>query len=224
VEDHQLKLSSFIGSSPAYYTATVDADGRITGESVNARSSLPFIATPDASAELPDAYALTKLKAGENRLQFRFPDAEGKLISNTDASFQGKPLIIAIGGTWCPNCIDEAGFLSRWYLENKKRGIEVIALQYERQTDAAFVKKAFTRFRQQFNIQYPLLLGGIADKQAVVASLPALENFISFPTTLFIDRNGVVQKIHTGFNGPATGKYYEEFIREFNSEADKLLR
>lgn len=67
-------------------------------------------------------------------------------------------------------------------------------------------------------------MGGIADKQAVTASLPALQNFISFPTTIFIDRTGRLSKIYTGFSGPATGEHYEHFIKAFNEEVDKLLK
>jgi hypothetical protein len=67
-------------------------------------------------------------------------------------------------------------------------------------------------------------LGGVADKQAVVTSLPALQNFVSFPTTIFVDRNGKVAKIHTGFTGPATGEHYTAFIKEFNEEVNNLLK
>jgi hypothetical protein len=29
--------------------------------------------------------------------------------------------------------------------------------------------------------------------------------------------------VHTGFNGPATGLFYEEFKEEFNQQIDSLL-
>jgi hypothetical protein len=29
--------------------------------------------------------------------------------------------------------------------------------------------------------------------------------------------------VHTGFNGPATGKFHEEFKKEFNELIDQLL-
>jgi thiol-disulfide isomerase/thioredoxin len=224
IEDGKVQLSAFIGSSPSYYTATVNLDGTLQGENVNARGSTAFTAVPNKDAALPDAYTLTKLKEGNAILNFSFPDAEGKIVNSTDAKFAGKPLIISIGGTWCPNCMDEAGFLGPWYEKNKTRGIEVIALQYERQTDAAFVKKTFERFKKQYGLNYTLLLGGVADKQAVVASLPALQNFVSFPTTIFVDKQGKVSKIHTGFTGPATGEHYTAFIKEFNAEVDNLLK
>ena len=103
-------------------------------------------------------------------------------------------------------------------------GIEIVGIQFERQEDSAYVKKVFNRFRKYYGIEYSLLLGGLADKQAVVEALPQLENFISFPTTVFVDKHGKVKKIHTGFSGPATGKHYTKFINDFNAEVDELLK
>jgi len=53
--------------------------------------------------------------------------------------------------------------------------------------------------------------------------LPALNGIAAFPTTLFIDRKGNVRKVHTGFSGPATGKFYDEFKKEFNRLIDQLV-
>jgi thiol-disulfide isomerase/thioredoxin len=133
-------------------------------------------------------------------------------------------VIITIGGTWCPNCVDETSFLAPFYKANRARGVEVISIQYERQTDSAFVRKVLTRMRQRYDIQYDQVLGGIADKQVVAASLPALNSFLAFPTTIFIDKKGRVVKIHTGYTGPATGQYYQDFVKEFNGEVDTLVR
>ena len=102
--------------------------------------------------------------------------------------------------------------------------MEVIAIHYERQTDTAFLRKAFQRFHKKFDIEYDEVIAGVADKQAVAESLPALNTFLSFPTTVFIDRKGKVSKIHTGYTGPATGSYYTEFVKEFNAEIDRLLK
>lgn len=226
IEGDQIQLSSFIGSSPAYYRATIQPDGTIKGESLGVRGTgSPFQATFNEKAALPDAFALTHLRSeAATAFQFSFPDASGKLISSNDERFKGKPLILAIGGTWCPNCMDEAAFLGKWYKENKDKGIEVVALQFERDTTPAFVKKTFDRFSKRFDIRYPLLLGGVADKQAVVQKLPALANFISFPTTIFLDKDKQVKKIHTGFSGPATGKEYDLFMKEFNEIVASLLQ
>jgi hypothetical protein len=56
-----------------------------------------------------------------------------------------------------------------------------------------------------------------------LATLPSLATFKAFPTTIFIGKDGKVSKIHTGFSGPATGKFYDDFVKEFNEEVDRLL-
>ena len=223
VEADSFRLSSFIGSGPSLYVGHIEKDGKIEGQNIGARGSQPFTGIKDSKAALPDAYTLTALKENE-KLNFSFPDANGRIVSLKDEKYRNKVVIVTIGGTWCPNCIDETNFLSPWYAANKARGIEVISIQYERQTDTAFTRKVLTRMRDRYNITYDQVVGGIADKQVVAASLPALTTFLSFPTTIFIDRQGKVDKIHTGFNGPATGRYYDEFKQEFNEEVNKLVK
>jgi peroxiredoxin len=224
VEKDSFHLSSFIGSVPVYFRGQFSNKGTITGEQVGARSRVPFTGVENEEATLPDPYGLTYLKNGYTSLDFTFPNAEGKTVSLKDPKYQGKVVIVTISGTWCPNCMDEAGFLSPWYKKNHERGVEIITIHYERQTDTAFVRKALQRFRKRFDIQYDQLFGGTADKSVVAASLPALNTFLSFPTTIFIDKNGKVAKIHTGYSGPATGKYYAAFVKEFNEEVDTLLK
>ena len=217
-------LSSFIGSVPVYYRGRFTKQGKLYGEQVGARASTAFTGIQNEDASLPDPYGLTYLKNGYSSLSFSFPDARGKPVSLKDPKYTGKVVIVTIGGTWCPNCIDEANFLAPWFDKNRERGVEIISIHYERSTDTAFVRAALQRFRERFHIHYDQLFGGLADKSAVAASLPALNTFLSFPTTIFIDKKGKVAKIHTGYSGPATGKYYTEFVKEFNDEVDALVK
>jgi peroxiredoxin len=223
VEGNEFYLSSFIGSGISYYKGSFNKEGQLTG-TIGARGGQHFTGIPNATAALPDPYSLTLLKEGYTSFDFSFPDINGKKISLSDPKFNNKVVIVAISGTWCPNCIDEAAFLAPWYKANKKRGVEVITLHYERQTDSAFVRKALTRFRNRFGIEYDQVIAGPADKQFVASSLPALNTFLSFPTTIIIDKKGKVAQIHTGYSGPATGKYYDDFVKEFNQEIDLLVK
>ncbi|MDN3588291.1 TlpA disulfide reductase family protein [Pedobacter aquatilis] len=223
VEGNNFYLSSFIGSTPSYYKGTFSNNNEIVGESINARGSIAFAGIQNQNAELPDAYKLTYLKDGYKTLDFSFPDVNGKKISLSDEKYKGKPVILTITGTWCPNCVDEASFIAPWYKENRNKGIEVIAIHYERQLDSAYVKKALNNFREKFGIEYDQVVAGKPDKKLVAESLPALNNFLSFPTTIFINKKGEVAKIHTGYSGPATGKFYTAFVKEFNKEVDSLL-
>lgn len=223
VEGNQFWLSSFIGSSPAYYRGSFNADGTVSGEQVGLRGARKFEGRSNEEARLPDLYSLTYLKNGYKRFDFSLPDLNGHQVSLSDDKYKNKVVIIAITGSWCPNCMDETAFLSPWYKQNKQRGVEIVAIHYERKDDTAFAKKAISRYRQKFDVQYDQVFGGLADKQYVANSLPSLNTFLSFPTTIFINKKGEVAKIHTGYTGPATGRFYTGFVRDFNKEVEGLL-
>ncbi|GAB3920746.1 peroxiredoxin family protein [Mucilaginibacter myungsuensis] len=220
VQGSKFYLSSFIGSGAAYYTGYIGSDGKLNGTA----SGQPFTATKSEAAALPDPYKLTYLKEGYTSFDFSLPDVDGKKISLKDPKYKNKVTIVTITGTWCPNCIDEANFLAPWYKKNKTRGVEAIAVHYERKLDPEYLKTAIGSFKKRYGVEYDEVIGGLVDKKAVAESFPALNAFLSFPTILFIDKKGDVAKIYTGFTGPATGEYYTRFVKEFNDEVDRLLK
>ena len=223
VDGAALKLSAFSGSNPTLIDARLTDSVHLVGDFLSPGGKVHLEAVKSDTAKLPDAYTLTYLRPGFDRLSFSFPDLNGKPVSLTDAKYKGKVVVVTVLGSWCPNCIDEAEFLAPWYKENKKRGIEIVGLSFERKDDLAIAKTRLTPLIKRYDIQYDILFGGVADKQVVAQKLPELNTFLSFPTTFFIDRSGKVRKVHTGYNGPATGKYYDEFIHEFNAEVDALV-
>jgi len=222
-EGDRFYLSSFIGSSPGYYTGTVKDDGSIEGEQLGSRIRHTFSGKKDEQATLPDAKINATSRERPVLKSFAFPDIEGNIVMPGDEKYRDKVLIIPITGTWCPNCIDEAAFLSPWYKKNRERGVEIITIHYERQTDTGFYRKVMRRFRNRFDIAYDQVFGGFSNSDTVRSTL-ALPGFKAFPTTLFIDKKGKIAGIHSGYSGPATGKFYDDFITEFNEEVDKLLR
>jgi hypothetical protein len=74
-------------------------------------------------------------------------------------------------------------------------------------------------------VPYPILLAqyGSSDKIKANEKLPMLNHILSYPTTIFIDKKGKVRKIHTGFNGPATGEKYIDFKEDFDNYIELLL-
>lgn len=223
IDGGQLKLSAFSGSNPSLIEAELTGKDQLKGQFISPGGITRLEAIRNDTAKLPDPYRLTYLKPGYEKLSFSFPDLNGKTVSLQDDKYKGKVVIVTIGGSWCPNCIDEAAFLGPWYKKNKSRGVEIINLSFERKDDFAFAKSRLAPFMKRFDIQYDVLFAGAADKKVVAEKLPELNTFLSFPTTFFIDKQGKVRKVHTGYTGPAAGKYYDEFIDEFNSEVNALL-
>jgi thiol-disulfide isomerase/thioredoxin len=163
------------------------------------------------------------MRGGGKTFDFSFPDLGGHTVSSKDPQFQGKVMIVAIAGSWCPNCHDEAAFLAPLYRDYRGKGLEIVSLMFEHFGDFDRAAAATERFRQHYGIEYTTLIAGISDKDEASKKLPMLDRVYGFPTTIFIDRKGQVRKIHTGFSGPATGEHYTQFVNEVKAELDLLL-
>ncbi|CCH03404.1 alkyl hydroperoxide reductase/ Thiol specific antioxidant/ Mal allergen [Fibrella aestuarina BUZ 2] len=175
----------------------------------------------EPNAALPDPGKLTFVKPGQ-AFMFTFPDAQGKILSLNDPRFKGKVTVVQILGTWCPNCMDETRFLAPWYAKNRSRKVEVVGLAFEKTADLTESGPKIKRMAERFGVTYPVLLAGTNDKAEASKALPALNRVVAFPTTIFLDKKGQVRHIHTGFSGPGTGAYYDEYVAEFNRLVDKL--
>ncbi len=224
VRGEELYLSTFDGAHVFLYKAKIASDGTLAGDFWSGlRSHEKWSARRDSAARLPDAYQITALRPGTHQFDFAFPDLDGKTISSADAQFRGKVLIVALAGSWCPNCHDEAAFLAPLYKEYRGRGLEIVSLMFEHFGDFPRAAEATQRFRRHYGIEYTTLIAGISDKDEAAKTLPMLQSFVAFPTTIFVDRKGRVRKIHTGFTGPATGQHYLEFVTEVKRTLDQLL-
>jgi thiol-disulfide isomerase/thioredoxin len=226
VKGDKIYLSTFDGGHAFLFTADIkDATTLINGKYYSGYSGLdPWTAVRNENAKLPDAYSLTYLKHGDKKIAFTFPDINGKKVSLSDARFKDKVVIVQLLGSWCPNCMDETSYMVNYYKKYHPKGVEIIGLAYERTTDFAKSKPTLQQLKTRFNINYPLLITGYTPaKGDPLKSLPMLADFKGFPTTIIIDKKGDVRKIHTGFSGPGTGKYYTEFVSEFEKLTNELL-
>ena len=161
----------------------------------------------------------------ETPLAFTFKDIDGRSVSLGDPRFKGKVVLLQIMGSWCPNCMDETRFLSSFYKEYQNKGVEIIALAYERSTDFTRSQASLRSVRDRFQVSYPMLITGVtvSDPQRAEKTLPQLEKIVNFPTTIFINKAGQIAKIHTGFSGPGTGDHYEEQKKEIYETVNSLL-
>jgi thiol-disulfide isomerase/thioredoxin len=225
VDGDSLKLSTFDGGH-AYLFAAKIVDDKMYGSHFSGPIfKNNWIAKRDENAKLPDEFTLTKMKPGKSKLNFLFKDIDGKIVSLKDNRYKNKVVLIQIMGSWCPNCMDETGLLTKLYDEYKNKGVEVIGLAYERSTDFARSQKSLRSFQKRFNVHYEILITGVSvnDSLRALKTLPQLQDIVGFPTTIFIGKIGNVEKIHTGFNGPGTGEHYDEQKKEFYGIVDELL-
>ena len=219
-----LYLSTFDGSNAMLFKAALQPDGSLKGSLWSGLAAYrTWNAKRNPDAKLPDATKLTFLKPGYDDVNFKFTDTDGEVVSLDDARYKDKVVILQIMGSWCPNCMDETNFLQPWYKKNKQRGVEIIGLSFEKSADPAISNPKIKKMVARLGIEYPVVLAGTNTDTGTAEALPMLNKVMSYPTTIFIDRKGKVREIHTGFSGPGTGKFYDEFIKEFTALTDGLI-
>jgi thiol-disulfide isomerase/thioredoxin len=218
VIENQFKAASFDGVYNYLFTGEI-IEGKMKAEILNSYKT-QVEGVRDDNAALPDAYAQTKVSS----LQFEFPDLFGKKVSLNDEKFKNKPVIIQIFGSWCPNCLDEMNFLIQWSSQNPNRPVEILALAFERSLDTKGAKIQLLKTYHKYKIPYTVLLAGSTSEDKPMEKLKGLNNFISFPTTIFLNKKHEVLKVHTGFSGPSTGEFYDKWKKEFNLIVDQLVR
>ena len=218
-------VSRFGDFGATAYTLKPNADGtlqvtnlRDPKESNIARR--PEIARKENLAPPTDPTQQTSLENPNEPLRFSGPNLAGATITNTDDQFKGKVVIVAIGGSWCPNCHDEAPVLVDLYNKFHTRGLEIVDLSFE-EGDQLKNPERLRAFITKYQIPYTVLLMGTPDD--LNAKLPQGKNLDSWPTSFFIGRDGLVKQIHAGFSGPATGPEYTKLKAETTALVEKLL-
>lgn len=220
---NEMQLSCFDGSHAFLFKAARLADGTLKGDAYYGKfGHETWVAKRNDKFELRDPEKLTWITDSSN-VNFTFMDLNGKPVSLSDPRFKGKVVVVQIMGSWCPNCMDETAWMSELYNKYHTQGFEVIALAYERSTDTAKANPNIRRVRDKYAAQYTFLNTGKTGKDAASASLPFLNGIMSFPTTIYIDRNGKVRMVYTGFNGPATGEAYRKDTESAERLIQKLL-
>ncbi len=127
---------------------------------------------------------------------FTIKDTHGREVSI--GAYRGKILLVDFWATWCGPCKKEMPGYEDLYRRYKKRGLMVIGVAADSDPIAV------ARFGKKLGITYPLLVNGM-DVQKYGA--PGL------PTTMLVDRSGVVRKKIVGF----------EYTKVFESALIELL-
>jgi thiol-disulfide isomerase/thioredoxin len=223
-QNGQLVLSHFAGQGPLLFEAKLNRDGSL---SIALNRSADYLAVRKSEARAkgvpdpPDPTRYTSVKDPTVPFRFSFPDMEGKVVSNTDARFKDKVVLLAIGGSWCPNCQDEAPFLVDLYKEFRPQGLEIVGLMFEADDDPMLARRHVQTFVKRFGIPYTMLLAGTPDN--INQRLPELVNFGAYPTTIFLGRDGRVRSVHAGFASQATGQEYLRLKGEVRGLVQRLL-
>jgi peroxiredoxin len=222
-EDGKFLLSHFSGARPNLLEVIPQQDGTLQ---IAQNGKTKYVAVREAAAraqnlpEPTDPFHHSTVKDPSEPFQFSFPDLNGRVVSNSDERFRGKVVVVAVSGSWCPNCHDEAPYLESLYKKYGSQGLEVVALSFEEEEQL----KNPTRLRafiKEYGIDYTVLLAGEIGE--LHEKLPQAVNLNSWPTTFFLDRDGIVKGVHAGFAGAASGAFNESQDKEITGLIESLL-
>jgi len=139
---------------------------------------------------------------GKQAPDFTLPTLDGKEVSLSQ--FRGQPVLINFWATWCIPCRDEMPELVRAYEAHKSEGFVVLGLNLTYSDSVPGVQA----FASEFNITFPVLL----DQEAVVAG--KVYQIPGLPTSVFIKRDGTIERIQVGvMTGEQVDQYVEEILK-----------
>jgi peroxiredoxin len=221
--DGKFVISHFSGVRPLLLELSLASDGSLDILE-NGKTKLSAVRAEQAHAKgVPDPTDPTRhtsVKDPNEAFRFSFPDLNGHMVSNADARFRGKVVLVNITGSWCPNCHDEAPFLAALYKKYRDQGLEIVALSFE-EGDQLKDPARLRAFIQRYGIEYTVLLCG--EPSEANAKLTQAVNWNSWPTTFFLGRDGRVRYVHAGFPSSASGELYKQAKDEFNAQVEGLL-
>lgn len=222
VTDDGFYLSSFSGNSAFYMVAKYQNDtikAVLHGLTTN---DIQLIAIHDEAFQLSDAENLTKV-INDKPFNLNLPNDKG-IPQDFENLIKNKVSIVSIFGTWCPNCVDETNYFNE--LQKKFPELKIITVAFENTDDLHEREKRVQGFIQRKNIDNRIifLLAEKPNGENVKKHFPMIDKFSAYPTSFLIDKQGKIRVIHTGFDGPATGIFYDKYKEEMERNIENLLK
>lgn len=134
---------------------------------------------------------------GKTAPDFTGNDIDGKTISLSD--YKGKVVLLDFWASWCMPCREELPFLKEFYQDHQKENFIVLAVNIDDK------EENMRQFLEKYYVTHVFPV--IFDQEKRIPPLYELE---SMPTSLFIDKNGIIRYVHTGFNDNMKKEFKEE--------------
>jgi peroxiredoxin len=153
-------------------------------------------------AALPGASLAGNIAAGVPAPGFQLQMMNGKSLALSD--LKGQVVLINFWASWCGPCRQEMPILDQLYRSYKEAGFTLVGVNVEPSVGDA------KKFLQGTPVSFPILL----DPQSKVSNLYEVSGM---PSTVIVDRNGVVRYVHRGYKPGDEGEYLDQ-IRALTSE------
>jgi thiol-disulfide isomerase/thioredoxin len=219
--DNQLWLSAFDGTHLFYLSGEVLGDSITNGIFLSGKHwKESWVAVKSNTNTLRNPYSITTLQVNDNPT-FTVLNCDESPVLFDSSTWKNNVSIIQIMGSWCPNCTDESRFMKELHASNA--GLQIIPIAFERGDDVTVACRRVARQFNQLQLPYPFYYGGKASKEEAQKTLNFLTEVHSFPTTIFIDKKGVIRRVYTGYYGPGTHDEYEKHSAEIKTLVADLM-
>ncbi len=161
-------------------TPTAESNGLVapSGQITPAKT----IAPGEAAASNKPAKPGERVVIGSPAPDFSLTTLDNQTVKLSQ--FRGTPVLINFWATWCPPCKEELPLLVKTHQANQDR---LVILGVDMAEEAGVVRDKV----REVGITYPVLL----DSQNEVTNRYQVRGY---PTSLFVDKNGIVQRITVG--------------------------
>lgn len=212
-----IRLSAFDGSSPYLLTAELDAAGKTfkgawtAGQALDWKETLTGTKTPDFVLEHP-------LQLVARRPMLKLPEL-------AKPPYKGQPVIVELGGSWCPACGHATTKLKELAARYGSQGLQVLTLAYEFTDDAGYNKRQAELFKTKFQLPWQVIPvdGGLEKYNDILP--PELESIDAsgFPITIFVARDGGIEGFHSGFPAEKWGPLHDQVVADYDRLTAKIL-
>ncbi|MBE9479472.1 MAG: TlpA family protein disulfide reductase [Chloroflexi bacterium] len=137
----------------------------------------------DETPEIGTVVSRIAPEIGAQAPDFALRDLEGNEVRLSD--YRGRTVLLTFWATWCGPCRLEMPTFEGRYQELKDDGFTVLGLNYDEPVEDV------SAFRDELGLSFPLLLdpGG---------SVQRLYRIRGYPSSIFVDPQGVVRVVHIG--------------------------
>lgn len=139
--------------------------------------------------------------------------------------YAGHPVIVDMGGSWCPSCGSAMPVLIDLYRRYHPQGLQILTILYEFSDDPAYVAKQVADFKAAYHVPWTVVAGD-ATLDDFASHLPLeLVNAepARFPIALFVRADRTVAAVHAGFPAPEAREAFARVSAEFARDAAALL-